>query len=297
MNELGKGILANDIAVIEYLVKTDQIDRALNDIDAYLTKEELLELLGIEQKDIKQVNYSPKQPRDGSGKWSSGKGSYSDNKMNTEQFIDFADSQKEITGDDKVKYRVEDYQNIDAYLINRILKETKGKASTSLDFAKDGNGELPKGIDDTYVERIGGKLNKTKEVLDNSMQHKLEKDTYLYRGLSHVNDDWKVGSEINTYGYSSTSFDKELAAKHTSNAMKYRDDTSKEIVLKIRAPKGTKGLVPYKVTGSRPKEQEFLLPRNSKMTVVDIKQDSTPSGSIYEPDFEYTTLEVTYEQL
>ncbi len=242
-----------------------------------------------------EKNYSPSQPRDSLGRFAPiGGGTFKDKTMSDSEFISFAKSQEDITDIEKLSYRISDYQNMEAYPINRLLKETKGEAHTAEDFAPMNDSH---GYSDDYVERIGGKLRDTKDALDASMRHRLAEDTYLYRGLSHFDGDLGVGDKLTTYGFSSTSFSKEVAAKHTSNAMKFRDDTSREYVLKIQAPKGTAGLVPFKITQGRLREQEFILPRNTVLTVKEASKGSTPSGALYQPDFNYTVLEVEYGEL
>lgn len=240
------------------------------------------------------TNFNPKQPRGGDGRWvpKGSKGDrkkYKDTVFAPQEFEEYAKDQ--VKPNKKMKFIYERYQNTDAYIINEALKRSKGKISDPKKLAYE--------VDDNPLRQIELGKQRQQEIIDmdNNMVHRIEGDTYLYRGISHFDTAYfEKGDIIPHYGYASTSFKKEVAVKHTSNAMKRGGDDTREIVLKIRAPRGTKGFVPSKVTDSRYGEQEFLLPRGGNFVVENIIStgERMDSGRMYEPDFEYDFLEVTY---
>lgn len=218
---------------------------------------------------------------------------YSDTSMSRQEFAQYIDSLKSVNVDD-IKKQTENYQGMEAYQVNRFLQKTKGKASTNRDFVGDFK---PSEVSGDYVDRVGGLRKKIVDSFDESMVHKIQSNTFLYRGLKSVDEVYNIGDTIESYGFQSTSFDKDVAGRHTSNSMKYMSDTSKEYVLKIKAPRGTVGYVPAKVTNLRLGEQEFILPRGAKFTVRGISSGTTEADGQYQPSHEYTVLEVDYEQL
>ncbi len=236
----------------------------------------------------KVENYNPNHD-DSTGRFSSGGGSssYKDTVFTDNEFQAWAQGQ--IKPEKDIKFTLERYQGTEAYLTNESLKKTHGKISDHKKLAYEVDTAEAK-------DRIGLKRQKDIIDMDNSMVHRLDGDTYLYRGLSHVDTiGMEKGDFVDNYGFASTTFKHDMAVKHTSNAMKRGGDTSREIVLKIKAPKGTKGLVPTTVTGTRSGEQEFILPRGGTFKVTKNTPDQKmDSGKRYEPDFKYDLVEVTY---
>lgn len=226
---------------------------------------------------------------DPDGRFGHGAGGTLDDSMTREQFDTYSKGYGGAVSDVE-RELILDYQNSEARPINYNLTDSLGKVDkVSLSVGK---GD-PKKTTQHYIDTYGGRRVDTVKLLDSKMQHKLKTNAVLYRGLS-VDADLKVGDVMKNYGFASTSFSKDLAATFTFNGIRHRSDNKKEYVLKIIAPKGTKGLIPHALTGGRTIEQEFILPRNTDFKISKVLgEGTTPSGGRYQPSYNYTILEVT----
>lgn len=141
----------------------------------------------------------------------------------------------------------------------------------------------------TYLENSSDSTKEKVRLLDEATSSQsLKKDTVLYRGVvdrSSWNSSKKFegiqeGSEITDYGFSSTSLDKSVAKKFGEVGVKpsadsydsrsYKDNPDlTRYVFAIKAPKGSRGLAVSEVLGKKG-EQEWLLPRGSKIKVTEI---------------------------
>ena len=119
------------------------------------------------------------------------------------------------------------------------------------------------------TEAIEGEISDLDEVINNAPA--LESPLLAYRG---VNDSMtgffgnlKVGDVFQDKGFVSTTLDPEIAHQFTGSSMFSK-------ILQFHLPKGTKGLFPEYFLGDEVyswKEREFLLPRDSKFKVTQIR--------------------------
>lgn len=225
------------------------------------------------------------------GKFTTGPGgggkSMLDDSMSTEEF----DKYSKTYGGSMSAHEKElllDYQNSEARPINFNLRDAEGKIDKqSLAI---GTGKL-ENTTEYFINTTGGRRAEVVKLMDSKMQHKLKTDTALYRGVS-IDANLKPGSILKTPGYSSTSFSKDLAATFTFNGIRPYSDNTQEYVLRIVAPKGTRGLIPHTYTGGRTIEQEFIMPRNTNLKITKvIGEGTTESGSRYTPSYRYTIVE------
>ena len=101
----------------------------------------------------------------------------------------------------------------------------------------------------------------------------LDNPTLVYRGVANKGmggsiffKQLKVGDTFQDSGYVSTTLDPRIGSKFAGS------DASGGIVLQYHLPKGTKGLFPNAfMDGQYWNESEFLLPRNSKFKVTQIR--------------------------
>lgn len=110
----------------------------------------------------------------------------------------------------------------------------------------------------------------------------LKEDTVLYRG-SGFDTELAVGDVIKDRAFSSTSLQSEVAEEFTGS--EENEEKEFKYVMKIKAPKGTKGLFPA-TAGVAGEENEFILPPNTGFKVVKIAE---PNEDDYE---EFYTMEV-----
>lgn len=120
--------------------------------------------------------------------------------------------------------------------------------------------------------------SKNVKALDKAMKNSLNRDTTLYRGFA-TSSYLKVGSVIKYKGYSSTSFNsniaKEFAIHHTQT------NNKRPVVLNIKAKKGQKGIIPVLTSSEsidttlRSNEQEFILPRDTKFKITKVNDLGT----------------------
>lgn len=219
----------------------------------------------------------------------SGGGAYRDDDMTIGQFEEFAKGYSGSATEAELKH-INDYQNSEARPINANLKETKGK--TDKQSLAIGKGD-PSNTTEYYIETYGGQRQELVKTMDSKMIHSLKENHILYRGMS-VDADLKVGDSIKSYGFTSSSFSKDIAATFTFNGIRYSSDTTKEYVLRVIAPEGTKGLIPHALTGARTIEQEFIFPRGTDFKVTKIiGPGHTESEGKYTPSYNYTIIEVT----
>lgn len=207
----------------------------------------------------------------------SGRTSYKDKKMSNKEFIEYANSQKNIRNDEN---------RLDILLY-------RGKYSWEL------NKKLQ-----------SGKLNKRdKEMvatIDKAMINKLEENTYLYRGMA-LSESVNVGDVISTKGYSATSFSKQRATNYTLSEA--NEDKLNRYLIKIPAEKGTVGMLPASTNQVYYGDQEFVLPRGAsfkiksitpeKGTVEDIKMvkgEIRPDWVLTNTKVSYNLLEIEYEK-
>ena len=183
--------------------------------------------------------YDTSQARDERGRWSSG-GSFADYTGNGEQFYaDVKNGNLDRTEESAV-YLYQDKGG----LVNTVLRN-------------DGDGgNTVKGIDSAIAKSPG-----------------LPQDTTLYRGIKSADGEFafenlKPGTVLIDKGFVSTSADGTLAEG-------FAKATNIGYMMKIEAPKGTKGLVPHNITNDKrfSNEYEFLLPRNSAFEILNV--DST----------------------
>jgi hypothetical protein len=102
----------------------------------------------------------------------------------------------------------------------------------------------------------------------------LPQNTTLYRGIKSAEGDFgfenlKPGSVLIDQAFVSTSADRGLSENWFLG-------TNSAYMMKIQAPKGTKGLVVHSVTNDSryANEFEYLLPRNSKFEVLSVDATS-----------------------
>ncbi|MBR0271708.1 MAG: hypothetical protein IJQ68_06945 [Methanobrevibacter sp.] len=109
------------------------------------------------------------------------------------------------------------------------------------------------------------KLNKN---LDSAIEKSsgLTQDTILYRADDYFDITLDIGDYGNFSGFTSTSFQKR-------GADQFFDE--ERYMVKILAPKGTKGIAMNGGHGWRAKtsEHEYLLPKNSRYIVLDVNHD------------------------
>lgn len=239
---------------------------------------------------VENRGYNPNRDSDGRFTFGpSGGGAYRDDDMTIGQFEEFAKGYSGSATEAELKHII-DYQNSEARPINANLKETKGK--TDKQSLAIGKGD-PSNTTEYYIETYGGQRQELVKTMDSKMIHSLKENHILYRGMS-VDADLKVGDSIKSYGFTSSSFSKDIAATFTFNGIRYSSDTTKEYVLRVIAPEGTKGLIPHALTGARTIEQEFIFPRGTDFKVTKIiGPGHTESEGKYTPSYNYTIIEVT----
>jgi hypothetical protein len=259
-----------------------------------ISKDEVIELIDLyESRTENALNgrgYNPNRDSDGRFTFGpSGGGAYRDDDMTIGQFEEFAKGYSGSATEAELKH-INDYQNSEARPINANLKETKGK--TDKQSLAIGKGD-PSNTTEYYIETYGGQRQELVKTMDSKMIHSLKENHILYRGMS-VDADLKVGDSIKSYGFTSSSFSKDIAATFTFNGIRYSSDTTKEYVLRVIAPEGTKGLIPHALTGARTIEQEFIFPRGTDFKVTKIiGPGHTESEGKYTPSYNYTIIEVT----
>lgn len=125
-----------------------------------------------------------------------------------------------------------------------------------------------------YISRLEKEQQKTVKNMDKLMEGTsgLTEDTVLYRGGYwdiHLNPgDHSKGFK----GYQSTSFREEVGSRYVDN---YSDYDNADMLIKILAPKGTKGIVSNDPNfNSVYDSHEFVLARNTGFTVLDVDYDN-----------------------
>ena len=120
-----------------------------------------------------------------------------------------------------------------------------------------------------YLNELNTEQRKSIKDIDSLMDESpgLQQDTVLYRG-GHFNIHTRVGDTVSFKGYQSTSFSR-------ATAESYNEEKSDGMTYVIHAPKGTKGIVgnDYRFENGD-WEHEYVLPRNTKMKVVNIDYDN-----------------------
>jgi hypothetical protein len=209
----------------------------------------LMETVDSKNKNSIELNYSPKQQRDSSGKWSSGGGSYSTKYSNMTPH-EYANSIKEEYGK-QTTFTSQEIEEIDGYTdmsfayTNEDLKNARGNVNKLDDYRKI-----------------------TVKTLDKSMRHKLNENTMLYRGM-HTEKDIYEGHQIKWDGYSSTSMFRKKGESFATQDQDRVFDTP--YLLSIKAKKGQKGIIPLltgRNNGLQATEAEFILPRGTNLNVI-----------------------------
>ncbi len=280
MYDLGQGILREDLSLARGRLLEGKVNFALQALDAYITLDELLDLLDLTSEDIGSradgeisdirtkagieiaKNYAPTQPRDSLGRFASA-GSYGS--LGPSGFINQvrADYKDTLTAEQKIE--VMSYTDSSYQYTNPTLREVRGDISKLDDYRKE-----------------------TVKQLDSAMIHKLKGDTELYRGVD-IEGQFLKGDVINNFGYSSTTFGKDTAEKFAIDA----SGPKSAKVLTIKAKAGQKGLIPAIISDNdvdvslRGQEKEYLLPRNLKLKVTDTKQRT---GDVNGDKFKYTEV-------
>ncbi len=267
------------------MVKENRLFTDIQDLEVIPPKSVIKEMFELAIVSEYNKNHDAKGRFASSG----GGGKVLDNSMTTKQFDSYSKTYGGRTSKADQEL-INEYQNSEARPINFNLKESQGKLDKQSMAIGTGN---PKNTTPYYIDTYGGKRAKIVERLDANMKHKLKTKAVLYRGVS-IDADLKPGDTLKNYGFVSTSFSKDLAATFTFNGIRYRSDTTKDYVLRIVAPKGTKGLMPHTLTGARTIEQEFILPRNTDLKIKKVVgKGNTPGGGAYTPSYNYIVLEVT----
>ncbi len=131
-----------------------------------------------------------------------------------------------------------------------------------------------------YLYKLDGETKKTVQEMDSTINKSngLLDSTVLYRGGKLPNIHLKIGDHSKFKRYTSTSFQERVGSKW--------NDSYDDFLFTIYAPKGTKGLslnAPY-FENAYVDEHEWLLPRNTGFTVLDIDyEDRTISVVLDEP--------------
>ena len=221
----------------------------------------------------KTENYSPTQPRDDRGRWTSTGGGSSSGPSNPvggyDQKSPYGFSEKlEKDYGKQATWSDKESKSIDEY----IMTYGALKMNTYLRGKKEDSNYPP-------VEEID-EVKSHIEVLDKSMRNSLVRDTTLYRGFGTTHE-LEVGTRITDKAYVSTTVNESVAldfAKHGSN---YWDigptkDPKRPVVMQISAKKGQKGIWPQLSTTDttsvtlRSNEQEYLLPRGQSFIIKSV---------------------------
>lgn len=120
-----------------------------------------------------------------------------------------------------------------------------------------------------YLKALDNKQRTDIKKIDSLMDESpgLQQDTVLYRG-GYFNVHTRVGDTVSFKGYQSTSFSR-------ATAESYNEDKSDAMTYVIHAPKGTKGIVGNDSRFENGDwEHEYVLPRNTRMKVVNIDYDN-----------------------
>ena len=123
---------------------------------------------------------------------------------------------------------------------------------------------------DGYVKSLNDTQRTQMKTIDNLMEKSpgLLQDTILYRG-GHFNIHLKAGDNFSFKGYVSTTFQ-----ESTSDVYKDSGDDF-DMTYVIHAPKGTKGICGGDDSFNNNNwEHEYVLPRNTKFTVLSIDYDA-----------------------
>lgn len=162
-------------------------------------------------------------------------------------FEELEDSDQYITTatwSDQQKQAVEDYMDFGFENTNKALRVNKGNLQ------KIANEDSYRAVD---IQSIDG-----------SMKSALKQNTVLFRGLS-MSSDIAIGSTLRDHGFNSTTFLKDKAVEFS--------DSGKGLtryVVKIKAPKGTKGIFGPDISSSNlaSEELEFILPRGTSYRIT-----------------------------
>ena len=122
-----------------------------------------------------------------------------------------------------------------------------------------------------YVKALNNEQRKQMESIDNLMNKSpgLLQDTILYRA-GYFDIHLKEGDSFSFKGYTSTTFQEE-----TTGVYKNSDGYDGDMTYVIHAPKGTKGICGSdKTFHNNNWEHEYVLPRNTKCTVLSIDYDN-----------------------
>ena len=133
---------------------------------------------------------------------------------------------------------------------------------------------------DGYMKALNNQQKTQMKSIDNLMERSpgLQQDTILYRG-GHFDIHLREGDSFSFKGYTSTTFQRE-----SSDVYKGSDGDEADMTYVIHAPKGTKGICGGDGNFNNNNwEHEYVLPRNTKMTVLSI-------------DYETMTCEVVIEE-
>lgn len=137
---------------------------------------------------------------------------------------------------------IENYMDFGFEGTNGKLRKAKGKVSD---------------ISDSYAPG-------TIKTIDGAMRNKLTGNTNLYRGIA-LDGKIDVGTTLTDHGFISTTFLKDKAVDFSDSGK-----GTQRYVLKIKAKKGTKGILGAAVNPSRlaREEAEYILPRGKSFTVT-----------------------------
>ncbi len=126
-----------------------------------------------------------------------------------------------------------------------------------------------------YINKLEKEQQKDIKDIDSLMSESegLTQDTMLYRG-GYWDIHLKPGDHSKGFkGYQSTTFQKETAGTYVEWANEEKGDNN--MLIQILAPKGTKGIVGNDDRFNNGEwEHEYVLPRNTGYTVVDVDYDN-----------------------
>lgn len=196
----------------------------------------------------KDKNYSPTQPRDERGRWTSTGSGRSWGTMTPNEWA--AAIKEEYKG--QATWSKRESEAIDGYT-----------ATTYRDINNYLRGKEHYGDADFLKEEI--------KHLDKSMKNRLKEDTTLYRGFASEQL-IMPGAKITDKAFQSSSFFENKGVQFAQQAAQY-SDKKLPYVLKINAKKGQKGLIPVVESegiGLRGVEGEFILPRGLTYEVTNV---------------------------
>ncbi len=143
-------------------------------------------------------------------------------------------------------------------------------------FSRFSSDELDRRFGGNFTDERKGRMQEMQGRVDKLIESapKTSEDIHVYRGMDSRfagKSGDLVGSDISDKGFMSTSMLRDVALRFLRP-----DDEKRKTLFKIRIPKGSAGM-PMKGFG----EAEFLLPRNSKLKILDTLTKRTPDGKSF----------------